>query len=332
MLYDRNNNYFLKACTKFDLMAACVRPTASLRTVKLFEEPGWFVKLHYNGLIGRVDRSIGVNQALSAIEVSKAICDAIDRNILPEFFYFMPETFARVAEVKGLDGTANQWGMVLRAPNPYPLRPAARYCIPAFSLFAVDMHKPDDPSLLSQLIKRQNKKAEDYLFEDIIAPLYKSYFELLINCGLGLECHAQNTLFVINDQYEIVGMVAKDAESIDKDISLMDDLGIPYDYKSTEYKWRVRSSYKYHIMHSFFFDNKMGEYLIFPMIEHASKFFPFDIDALINRIKESNQQFVIRLPADFFPKDIWYTNAPVVHDRSGSQQQEYIINEKPKFR
>lgn len=332
MLYDRNNNNFLDQCIEYDLTALRVTPTASQRTVKILNESEWFLKLHYKGLIGRVDRSIGINQATTALEVSEVICRAIDNHVTSGFFFFMRETFARVIEIT--DGEhVQEWGMVFRQPKPYPARNEKEYCIPAFSLFANDMHRPNDPSILRQLIDRQIKKPEDYLFENIISGIYDSYFKLLIKCGIGLECHAQNTLFVINDELDIVGMVAKDAESIDKDISLMDDLGIPYNFSSMNYKCRHRSSYKYHIMHSFFFDYKLGEYLISPIIEHAHQHYDFNKDTLVEKIREFNRAYIDQLPEDFFPSDgKWYTNAAVIHDRSGEIVQEYIANDYPKYR
>lgn len=338
MIYNNANNELFSNCLNFNLNAVLVTPTSSSRTVKLLDEYGWFLKLNYKGLIGRVDRGIGKDQALSAVEVSNIIIQAIDEGKLPNTFFFMPEPFSRIVDLK-LGDEIYQWGMVFREPIQYPRKKEVKYLIPAFSLFSKDEKNHEDPTILYQLIKYQNKNVADYLFEDIIAPIYEGYFKLLLNCGLQLECHAQNTLFAIDENYKILGFVAKDAESIDKDISLMEERGIEHNIQTLDYKCRYRAghknSYRYHIMHSFFFDNKLGEYLIMPIIEEANKYFSleFDKEGLIERIKQFNREFFKLLPGDFFPPDgKWYTNERKVHDRSGVSPQEYLPNDNPKFR
>lgn len=338
MIYNIANNELFSTCLNFNLNAVLVTPTASSRTVKLLDENGWFLKLNYKGLIGRVDRSIGKDQALSAVEVSNIIVSAIDEGKLPNTFFFMPEPFSRIVDLK--DGENNyQWGMVFREPIQYPRNNEVKYLIPAFSFFSKDEKNENDPTILTQLIKKQNKSVEDFLFEDIITPIYEGYFKLLLNCGLQLECHAQNTLFAIDENYKVLGFVAKDAESIDKDISLMEERGIKHSIQTLDYKCRYRTghkgSYKYHIMHSFFFDNKLGEYLISPIIDDAHQNFSskFDKEKLIEKIKQFNHEFFKLLPNDFFPSDgKWYSSEKKVHDRSGNQQQEYLPNDNPKFR
>lgn len=332
MIYNIVNNELFSAYSSINLNALLVAPTASSRTVKILDDSGWFVKLNYRGLIGRVDRTIGKDQALSAIEVSDIIVRAIDSGQLPRTFFFMREPFSRVVELKEGE-TTYQWGMVFREPLQYPNRLEVKYLIPAFSFFSEDEKSKGDPTILTQLITRQTKSVEDFLFEDIISPIYEGYFQLLLKCGLQLECHAQNTLFAIDENFKILGFVAKDAESIDKDISLMEERGITHNIQTTIYKCRYRTSKKYHIMHSFFFDNKLGVYLIKPIIENAALIFPFDKKKLIQRIKEFNQGFIKQLPTDFFPTDgKWYTNERKVHDRSGNVEQQYLGFENPEFR
>lgn len=330
MIYNPSNNSMFSVCTKIVIDDLIVAPTASSRTVKLINENGWFIKLNYKGLIGRIDRNVGKNQALSAIEVSDIIVKAIDKNKMPKKFYFMKETFARVIKLQD-EEKPYELGMVLREPNPYPNNKKIKYLIPAFSLFSKDDNNPNDETLLTQLIKKQNKTVEDYLFEDIISPIFESYFSLLTNCGLQLECHAQNTLFAIDNNFNIVGVVAKDAESIDKDLSLMEKLNIVNDFKTTNYKCLREDDYNYFIMHSFMFDFKLGEYLITPIIEDAFSSFQFDKSKLIQKIKNFNQKFISNLPIDFFPNDNkWYSYENKVWDRT--QKRPYIGTENPKYR
>jgi len=126
-------------------------------------------------------------------------------------------------------------------------------------------------------------------------------------------------------------MVAKDMESIDKDISLMEDLEINQNI-ALNYKCLRKSDYNYQIMHSFMFDFKLGEYLISPIIDCAIKNYPaFNATSFIKKIKEFNHTFIAKLPADFFPAyNEWYSDKKEIRDRK--QKKEYIINKNPKFR
>lgn len=330
MLYNPSNNKFFSQTKEIKIDAVRVSPTSSCRTVKLLEGNEWFIKLHYQGLIGRVDRQLTINHALSAVEVTDFIKNGIDSNKLPCFFYLQKEPYAKVANIK-VKNNSFEWGMVYRAPNTYPLIEKRNFLLPAFSLFSLDRLSPNDPTLLEQLIQKQNKKVEDYLFEDIICPIYDAYFSLLLNLGIQLECHSQNTLFAIDENYKIIGMVARDAESIDKDISLMDDKNIGHNFKTTVYKCRYRTNYKYFIMHSFMFDFKLGEYLISPIIDDAFKKFSINKNKLILKIREFNETYIIQLPKDFFPNDgKWYKNTKRVHKKNG--RQKYVGKNNPKFR
>lgn len=310
--------------------ALLIAPTASSRTVKALDNDGWFLKLNYQGLIGRLDRNVGRSQAISAIEVSKIIVNAIDTGKLPDKFFFLREQFARVVDLIDEKGDTYEWGIVLREPIAYPFRNEVKYLIPSFSLFSSDDKNPTHPTLLTQLIKRQSKSIEDFLFEDLIAPVFDCYFHLIIHCGLQLECHAQNTMFAVNDNFKILGVVAKDAESIDKDISLMEELKIGHEIQTLGYKCLRRSDYNYQIMHSFMFDFKLGEYLISPIIADAEKNFQFDRDKLHQRIKKHNHIFIQKLPNDFFPSNEWFDYGNEVHDRT--KPRPYRRNENPAFR
>ncbi len=330
MLYDPNNNYFFSLAKEIKINAVKVAPTASCRTVKMLENNEWFIKLHYAGLIGRVDRGLTINHASSAVEVTDFIRDGMQLNKLPSFFHFQCELYAKVAQSK-INNKSIEWGMVYREAKAWPLIEKKHFLIPAFSLFSTDRIYPNDPTLLEQIIWSQNKKVEEYLFEDIISPIYSTYFNLLLNLGIQLECHAQNTLFAIDENYKIMGMVARDAESIDKDISLMEERNINHSFQTNVYKCRYRQNYKYFIMHSFMFDFKLGEYLISPIIDNAHKKFGFNKSKLIQKIKEFNEFYIRQLPPDFFPSDKkWYKNSKRVHKKTG--KQKYISKMNPKFR
>lgn len=315
-------------CTKIEHMALCVAPTSSARTVKILDSNDWFLKLNYRGLIGRIDRQLSEVHAISAIEVSKAVTSAIDDQHLPNFFGILRDIYGRVLALPN-GGSEYQWGLVAREPIPYGLDDRVSILVPAFSLFSPDNKNPKDPTILIQLIESQDKNPEDFLFEEIISPLYESYFSLLLHLGLQIEAHAQNILFALDKEKKLIGVVVRDAESIDKDFSLMEEIGIDNPFSDIAYKKLVREDYNYQIMHSFMFDFKMGEYLTKPIIQHAAKRYLFDKDLLVERIKYHNAKFIDQLPRDFFP-DNWYSYKNIVHDRTS--RRPYISHRLPRYR
>ncbi|RYE38505.1 MAG: hypothetical protein EOP48_26985, partial [Sphingobacteriales bacterium] len=107
---------------------AAVTPTASARTVKMNRKHGWFLKLNYRGLIGRIDRTIGRNQAHSAIEISNIITEAISSGRLPNKFYFMREVFGRVIDLIDEQGPF-EFGLVIREPSVFPKNDQVKYLL-----------------------------------------------------------------------------------------------------------------------------------------------------------------------------------------------------------
>lgn len=313
-------------------------PTASSRTVFINNSSDkclGFLKLHYDGLIGRVNRAITKQQALSSIELTKVITDAMNKAILPRDLYFFKEPFAKVV----YNGTY-EMSYIYRELKPYPYDERLKYIIPMFSLFSIDKCAPSDKTLLQQLFEAQNKPIEDFLLDKILLPIFKSYFELLLTLGLQPEWQAQNVLLGIDENYDICGIVFRDLESVDKDIELMKSLTFyhnkqypffeSYDYKCIWYNYRPYTNNSYQIKHSFMFDFKLCRYLVLPIIEAACSFCHCNKDRLEKVIAEFNQQYLLRLPLDFFPQNCWYNYANVVLDRS--LPRPFIANSDVKFR
>lgn len=327
---DMIDSELFSSCTKIDKKALLVAPTSSARTVKIVGENGWFLKLCYKGLIGRIDRQLARKHALAAIEVSKVIENAFATNKLPKNFYFYRELSARVIDIPE-GNSVYEWGLVTREPRPYPNNSGAEVIIPGFSLFSPDEKSPKDPTLLMQLIRNQSKSAENYILEDLIFPIFDAYFNLLLNCGLQLEAHAQNILFAFSKELNSIGIIARDAESIDRDITFIEKRNLGVKFGDTDYKCLYKDQYNYSIMHSFMFDFKLGEYLIKPIIEEASKNFSFDKTGLIKKIKEYNRVYIEKLPEDFFPSDgKWYSYESIVHNRN--ERRNYIATDNPLCR
>lgn len=328
----------LKGFTSTEETQYTAIPTASSRTVFINDSSDkclGFLKLHYDGLIGRVNRAITKQQALSSIELTKVITDAMNKAILPRDLYFFKEPFAKVVY-----NDTYEMSYIYRELRPYPYNKKLKYIIPMFSLFSIDKGSPSDKTLLQQLFEAQNKPIEDFLLDKILLPIFKSYFELLLTLGLQPEWQAQNVLLGIDDNYGICGILFRDLESVDKDIELMKSLTFycdkqypffqSYDYKCIWFNYRPRTINSYQIKHSFMFDFKLCRYLIMPLIEAAYSFCHCNMNRLEKVIAEFNQQYLSRLPADFFPENCWYNYANVVLDRS--LPRPFIANSDVKFR
>jgi len=238
----------------------------------------------------------------------------------------MREVYAEVINPTGND----EWGYVVRESYPYPHRTDEPYVVPAFSLFGKDRKAPDDPLILDQLVDLSGIPAWEYVIHNLVQPLLEAHFSLLKTCGLQLEPHAQNILFSLDDAYRPIEVIARDAESIDKDLGLIKELCLPVCFTELDYKCLRPTDYNYQIMHSFMFDFKMGEYLLDPLVGWLAKRVgadPCDIYSEVRSIVKAN---LAGLPADFLPSNCWYSYENVLHDRS--KQRDYLRSTELKFR
>lgn len=307
-----------------------VTPTASARTVEVID-PTYtgFVKLSYKGLLGRVDRQISRSHALSAIDVTSILDRATKEQILPTVFSFLREAGARVGSLNTPTGTRDEWGTVFREIDPSPRQARTAFLIPAFALFASDVNAPADPPLLNQLFELQKVPADEYLFDNIVAPIVVCYFELLLTCALQFECNAQNVLLGFDSHGNVTTVAFRDFESVDKDVSLSEDLKLGMVFSSSPFKCVHRELYNYSIKHSFMYDFKLGEYILSPTIgtvpEEAAR------SRLVRRTRDLGRSYVDRLPPSFFPSDgKWYSYPNVVVDKT--IKRPYFGTPEPKYR
>jgi hypothetical protein len=307
-----------------------VTPTASTRTVEVLDpaHPG-FVKLSYKGLLGRVERQISKSHALSALDVTDLLDQAIERRSLPAVCSFLRESGARVASLKTTTGANYEWGTVFRESEPHPSHAATKFFLPVFALFGRDKKRPDDPLILNQLIGSQSPSAHEYVFHEIISPIVTCYFELMLGCAMQFECNAQNVLLGFDSSGRTTAVVFRDFESVDKDLSLAEDLGLQITFRSAPFKCVHRGLYNYSIKHSFMYDFKLGEYVLSPIIGAASS--GATSRCLIEHTKELGRGYVGRLPCSFFPADgQWYSYDNVVVDKTA--RRPYVGRPSPKYR
>jgi len=305
-----------------------VSPQSSGRTVKCIQKYSFSVKLDYFGLLGRITRNLDSKKLLSAFEVSACIREAVDLGVMNPTFSFFQERYGRYAKIKLSDGNFYEMGFVIREDEPYPLHNNLTAYIPFFSLFALDKQSPEDDPLIVQLFKRQNEPVNGFCLT-IITAVINAFFDTLVYCGLCLEAHAQNMLLGIDRNGKIVSVIARDMESVDKDLPLREYLGLGTQFLSEPYKCLHATDYNYTIMHSFMFDYKLGCYLVDPLLDAMQIINGFDRSWVTAEIKNLVHQRSSDLPSSYFPPQ-WYNYENKIFENK--TRRPYIAHENPRYR
>jgi hypothetical protein len=170
--------------------ALTVVPSANARTVFVTAVAGepvepHFVKLHYPRRLSRFTRRL----RRPVIELQLWVSDDLIRAgtpVLPEVggAWFDP----------GLGDEA--WGFLIRAARPLHDAPAST--IPLFALYGRDLHAPDDPTLLEQLVPAFGEDPADFVTDRIVVPMVRLWSAAVHATGCPLETHGQNTLFAFD--------------------------------------------------------------------------------------------------------------------------------------
>ncbi len=336
-----------------------VSPTASGRTVFDSKKKS-FIKLAYLDYLGRIVRHMEANKLLSAVEVTNQLIKVAKGGKTNPAFSFLREDQGRIAYIpfklfnkefmdkiplSCYNSQKYEYGVLFREFSPYPYINSKEHLMPFFSLFSNEYDpisntlNTDHIPFVIQFFNSQTKPIERFVLEDIMYPLFNTYFDALLLGGIELEAHAQNMLIAFDDNYRIKRIVCRDLESAGRDIDLMCYLGIEYKTTIKDYKCNTRKPResgekydKYTITHSFMFDFKLGEYIVSPLLRLISQYIPtFDIEKVEDKIKEFNKQFINKLPKDFFPCGEWCSYKSVNYEKTG-QKRVYEWHQNPKYR
>jgi hypothetical protein len=303
-----------------------VIPTSSARTVKLMDYQG-YLKLNYNGIIGRIDRSLTSNHANCSVILTEILKNEFIKNEAFEKLSLFPESGAKIL----IDEQNNvDCGVVYREEKPFGKRAnEIKIIIPAFSMISKDK-KNDDVELLTQIINYGKFEPMKYLLDNIIYPIIDNYFQLILTQGFQAEWHTQNLLFGLNNNFELVSLIMRDLESIDIDEEIRNKLGFTDSLNFYPYKYINVYQYNYQIKHSFMFDFKIGDYIFSPFVNHICEKFDVDARSIEEIIKNYIKKYLSKLPQNFFP-DSWYVFDKVLIDRS-EKERPYINMGIPKYR
>lgn len=321
---------------KFDVSLECseflVIPTASSRTVFIKnDETKGFIKLTYDiSRIGRSDRQISNISAMASCETSDIIKNAIYSKKMPHYFGILLEKSAKVVTLKkGLD--TYEWGVIYRDFFPYPYVVDDVAMVPSFSLFSRDYNNINDEYLINQFIDLSQMNPTDYLL-DLVIKFVDCYWNLLLNCGLAAEMHAQNCLVEIDKKFRISRIIIKDMEDVDRDIYVMKNLNINNNIQSINYKVFDKHDPVYKYRTSYMYDFKFGEYLLKPIIITVCKKYGLNESYFYDVIRKYvRNKYIERLPKNYFSdNDTWYSCLNV--ETFSGESKKYVLNRNPKFR
>lgn len=331
---DSRNSSVLKSahCDVID-SDIIVSPTSSGRTMLIRSKHyNGFIKLNYDiARIGRVDRQLTLNHCLSSFEVTNTLKNCIDNNSIGNQFSLLLDKSWKVSFLHTSD-KIYEWGVILRDRTPYPYKlDSSNALIPGFSLFGKDRLNDKDEYLIIQLIEKSLHGPSEYL-RNILQIVVNSYWQIVLKTAFHIECHGQNCLFEFDNNYNIIRMVLRDMDSVDKDIELAKKIGLRYEWESFPYLCLNKDIYYYPIRSSYMYDFKLGEYLLDPLINIVCSKYELDMQIFYNYVKEIvNDIYLPQLPSDYFtPDGKWYKADNT--ERLSGQKRQYFSQPNPKFR
>ncbi|MFE6052633.1 ferric iron reductase [Kitasatospora sp. NPDC056446] len=198
-----------------------VVPSANARTVFVERMGGvpvepHFVKLHYPRRLSRFVRSL----RQPVISAQLWACEEMAAAGLP----VLPETGG------GVLGTEpdTAWGFLVREFRPragntvgpghgppgdgdFAAGPP-HYTVPLFALYGHDVRRPDDPTLMEQLIARSTEAAADWLARRVVVPMVRLWLSAARQTGCALELHGQNALFAFDRDGRRTAVLYRDCD------------------------------------------------------------------------------------------------------------------------
>lgn len=329
---DMKDHPDLKGCHIFEQKHFMVSPTSSFRTVKILSVGcNDYIKLHYDGVLGRISRQLFPMRAIAGVEVSKIIKDNLQNHIFSDFISIFEEPFTKILKIPILNGESKYWGMVWRNAKPFGMRSEKiKYIIPLFSFWSKDRHNSEAEVFGKQLFIKWGQNAKSKFLNEILIPILDTYFEFIVRAGLQYEYNAQNLLIGFDESWNAVSIICRDMMGIEKDLGIRKSLGLSTYFDSFPYKVIDEENPNYTIRHSFTFDFKVCDYVISPLVSLAANHELAKRDELIEILRERVKHWLLLLPDNFFPKSKWYSHDKVL--LNVRENRVYIENKNPLLR
>lgn len=307
-----------------------VTPTASSRTVQLLESPFDYIKLQYNGMLGRINREIRQANIDTSILINRILTEAQNESEVPQYLSFFPETAGTLIKID----EKTSIGMICRRFKPIgKCVEEAHMIIPAFSLFSKDKTNPNDLKLIDQIIIKSNMDPCELILNHVIIPVIDCYFYCALFQGIHPEMHSQNFLIGLNTEYIPSCIIIRDMDAMFKDITIRERYDKKIKFKIGEYKSIDKTQLDYKLKHSCLYDFRIGEYFITPLLDTVcSSFGDINREILCKQIKEYvNDSYGAQL-IEFFPEDKkWYGYEKVIYNHN-LRERPYIGFDNPKYR
>lgn len=307
-----------------------VIPTASMRTVfhRQCNGDGIFIKLDYPSLIGRFNRANTYPKWISSFENNIELKNAVNSGSIPDCFGFMDEFaghFINRTEDAGYSG-----GVIYREMGPFPQISGScdGFLIPFFSLFSLDVAKPDDPFLLTQIIGQSNHPLE-FVCDQVLEPLLTCFGFQANELGFLAEYNAQNTMLEIDSQCIPRRIIHRDMMGTFKDFDVRRSKGLSVDLNPYHSIEKHNNPKEYYRRRSFAYDFKLGEYILTEIESVLESDFGVGTNLFRSRVKGLFKETIETDTVKFFGSNKHWTGYDKVLPHGG---QPYIKFESPKYR
>lgn len=195
-----------------------VVPSANARTVFVTSVGGkptspHFLKLHYPKRLSRFTRRL----RRQVIQLQLWVSGEFGRARLP----VLPEVAGGFFGEHPIEA----WGFVVREFSTPGSMPGV-YTVPLFALYGRDHLAPNDPTLIEQLVRESGEDPIAYIGEQVIGPMIRLWWRIVLSTGCVPEMHGQNTLFQFTVDGVARGIAYRDCATY-VDPLIRQDLGFP---------------------------------------------------------------------------------------------------------
>lgn len=273
--------------------------TAGGRTLSILPDQKWHFKLHYPGILGRVNRYLPLRKAIAGIENSLALSKHLPNSEMKRTMGFLPEVGLR-SMITGDNLTSIS--TILRSATPKPFLEDEVGLIPVFSLFAKDPNATTDDLLLVQLLKHAEDPKRELI--KIIEATIQAYNYMTFDLGLVPELNAQNILFSVDRNLKFKRAIIRDFGRIEKALHIRKRKNLFLDFISGDYKvYDFDSDPDFAIKrHSFSLDFKLCQYVLEPILDCGTTFLNMNIGALDQIVRDKiNKICKFDIHKDLFP-------------------------------
>lgn len=292
--------------------------TVATRTVlTAYDHAPLFLKLDYPGIIGRCPRRLDLPQLHTSTFFSHTLDEWSQAGFLSKTFGYLPESVGLLWKF-----AANQpaVGLIGREFVPRPHVNEHRFCIPFFALPSHDRAHPDEPSLLTQIIRltTSTSRMPRDVFLHITALIFeaiRSLFQLGQSPNGNApgkfrvvhDCHAQNVLLELNREGMPCRIVFRDFQHF-YPVIFDDSSGVGTLVDRNPFckilDLRTEPDYVQRKI-SQLIDHKLSMYTIRPLIDDFCENFECDRNILLGQVRHQFHTILAELHA-ILPKGRWY--------------------------